>query len=198
VYQKHRIEALSDGIFAIVMTLLVLDLKVPAHVVPGHVWEALRGDGESWLAFLITFAISARYWMLQHNVFKLTETYTHQAIVFTFIFLGFVSILPFSSSLVGHYGSDHIVFMLYCANQSAIGFALISKLEYIRRREHLANTLDLAHLRVRLYTISLTMLIGGICAWLFSPKYILIVPAVLFLLMRRVEKVLAQNSALKA
>jgi uncharacterized membrane protein len=187
MYSKHRIEGLSDAIFAIVMTLLVLELKVPTDVVHGHLWEALRGGGEDWLAFFITFFISARYWMLQHNIFKLTEGFTHHAVILTFIFLGLVTILPFSSALVGRHASESLSVILYCANQSAIGLALIAKLEFIRVRDHLPKSWEMTHLRLRLYTLSLTMAVVATCARFFSIRYLLIIPVISLLVARILE-----------
>ena len=155
MYSKHRLEGLSDAIFAIVMTLLVLELKVPTDVVHGHLWEALKLDGEDWLAFFITFLVSARYWIHQHDVFKLTDHYSHPAVVLTFIFLGLVTILPFSSTLVGRHASEPLALVLYCGNQTAIGIALIAKLEFLRRRDHIPKSAEMTRLRLRLYTICL-------------------------------------------
>jgi uncharacterized membrane protein len=147
MYSKKRLEALSDGIFAIAMTLLVLELKVPTDFAHGQLWQALRLESNDWLAFLITFCIAARYWMLQHNVFMLTENFTHSAVVLTFTFLGLITILPFSSSLMGRYASEPLAFCLYCANQSAIGGVLIAKLEFLRIREHLKKSAEMQHVR---------------------------------------------------
>jgi uncharacterized membrane protein len=185
MYKKQRIEALSDGIFAIAMTLLVLELKVPANIVPGHLWQALHADREGWLAFLITFFIAARYWVLQHDVFHLTDKFNHHAVLVTFIFLGFVTVLPFSSSLVGHHGSEPLAFSLYCANQAAIGASLIYKLEYLRLRNHVSITSALQYVRGRLYSLTGVMATTAIAVWFIPMRWIFIVPTGLILATRR-------------
>ena len=187
MYSKHRLEALSDAIFAIVMTLLVLELKVPTDVVHGHLWEALRVDGEDWIAFFITFLVSARYWIHQHDVFKLTDNYSHHAVVLTFIFLGFVTILPFSSTLVGRHASEPLALVLYCGNQTAIGIALIAKLEFLRHRDHIPKSAEMTRLRLRLYTITLTMATAAAFANIPQRLYLLIVPAVSITVSRIIE-----------
>jgi uncharacterized membrane protein len=184
MYSKRRLEGLSDGIFAIAMTLLVLDLKVPTDFVHGQLWTALRLESTGWLAFLITFCIAARYWMLQHNVFKLTENYTHTAVVLTFTFLGLVTILPFSSSLIGRYASEPLAFALYCANQAAIGAVLIAKLEYLRIRERLRKSEEMQHVRSRLYSLTVAMALAGSLAWLIPIRISWILPAAVLTLGR--------------
>jgi uncharacterized membrane protein len=176
MYNKNRLEALSDGIFAIVMTLLVLELKVPVDIVHGHLWESLRLEGENWVAFTITFCIAARYWMLQHNVFQLTDRFTHHAVIITFVFLGMVTILPFSSSLVGRHGSEPVAFFIYCANQAAIGAALITKLEFLRIRGKIPRTAEMQHLRMRLYTLTSGMAAAAGFAWVLPIRYVWIFP----------------------
>jgi uncharacterized membrane protein len=186
MYSKTRLEALSDAIFAIVMTLLVLELKVPINTAPGHLAEALRQDKEAWLAFLITFCIAARYWMLQHDVFHLTERFTHHAVILTFAFLGFVTVLPFSSSLIGTHGSEPLAVFLYCLNQAAIGGALIAKLEFLRIRDHIPASADMRYIRGRLYTLTGSMAAASILIWIVPLKYIMIIPIVIITLGRRV------------
>ena len=185
MYSKTRIEALSDGIFAITMTLLVLELKVPEGIAHGQLWPALHSQGESWLAFLITFFIAARYWMPQHNVIALTGNFNRQAVVLTFLFLCFVTILPFSSSLVGHYGGIRFVFFLYCANHAAIGLALIAKLEYLRIRDHIPKSPEMQHVRFRLYSLTGVMALTGCTATFVPLRYVFIFPALALLISRR-------------
>jgi uncharacterized membrane protein len=185
MYSKTRIEALSDGIFAIVMTLLVLELKVPEGLAHDQLWAALRSESESWIAFFITFFIAARYWMLQHNVIALTGNFTRQAMTITFLFLGLVTILPFSSSLVGHYGSSPLAFFLYCANQTAIGAALIAKLEYLRLRDHIPKSPDMQYVRFRLYSLTGVMAITACTATFVPLRYVFIFPAATLLISRR-------------
>ena len=95
MFSKHRIEALSDAIFAIVMTLLVLDLKVPETIGPGGLLHALAADRATWASFFLTFLLASVFWVLQHQVFDLLEAISHQTLIPTFVFLGFVTILPF-------------------------------------------------------------------------------------------------------
>jgi uncharacterized membrane protein len=184
MYSKKRLEALSDGIFAIAMTLLVLELKVPTNFAHGQLWQALRLESNDWLAFLITFCIAARYWMLQHNVFMLTENFTHSAVVLTFTFLGLITILPFSSSLMGRYASEPLAFCLYCANQSAIGGVLIAKLEFLRIREHLKKSAEMQHVRSRLYSLTVAMALAGSLAWVIPIRYVWILPVCMLTLGR--------------
>ena len=73
MYSKQRIEILSDGIFAIVMTLLVLDVKVPVDVPSGHLWQALQMEGHLWASYLVTFVLAAYYWTIQHRLLNLIE-----------------------------------------------------------------------------------------------------------------------------
>src|SRR5438445_7772295 len=69
---KGRLEALSDGVFAIVMTLLVLDLKVPdlpRHVATAELAQALKHESPLFLTFFITFLISGVFWYLHQLSF---------------------------------------------------------------------------------------------------------------------------------
>ncbi len=60
MFSKRRIEALSDGVFAIAMTLLILDLKVPLDTPPGQLGAALLHDVASWVSFMVTFGSQLR------------------------------------------------------------------------------------------------------------------------------------------
>ena len=78
------------------MTLLILDIKVPFDVPPGHLWEAIRHEGHTWISFVVTFALSSRYWVLEHKLFALIDHVLPRTFVTTFLFLGLITVLPFS------------------------------------------------------------------------------------------------------
>ena len=132
MFSKHRLEALSDGVFAIAMTLLVLDIKVPVGVAKGQLGEALAKDAHGWISFAITFFIASVFWTFQHRLFELLEGVSQKMLVPTFVFLAFVSVLPFSTSLWGRHISEPLALLIYFGNQFAIAVALTVKLELAR------------------------------------------------------------------
>ena len=107
---KHRIEALSDGIFAIAMTLLILDIKVPGEIAPGGLGHAIAHEGHEWISFLVTFVIASTFWVAQHRVFDLLEEIRTESLVLTFVTLGFVTVLPFTTSVWGHHIAESLAF----------------------------------------------------------------------------------------
>src|SRR5947209_6864270 len=105
MFSKHRVEALSDGIFAIVMTLLIIEIKVPEK---GPLAEALRSQAHEWISFAVTFGIASLFWVLQHRLFDLVERLNTGILTLTFLALCLVTVLPFSTSLWGHHIAEPI------------------------------------------------------------------------------------------
>lgn len=64
--EKGRLEAFSDGVFAIIITIMVLDLKIPSH---GN-WTAIMNDAwmSTFLAYLVSFIITASFWVSHHLI----------------------------------------------------------------------------------------------------------------------------------
>ena len=161
MFSKHRLEALSDAVFAIAMTLLILDIKVPMESGGGTLGLALRHEGHEWISFVITFGISSLFWVLQHKVFEVLENVGGGSTVLTFVFLGFVTTLPFSTALWGHHISQPVASMFYFGNQFLIALTLALKLEMARRKGHTRLGEELAHLRLRLWVLCGVM--GSTC-----------------------------------
>jgi uncharacterized membrane protein len=170
-------EALSDGVFAIVMTLLVLDLKVPTDSAPGQLGSALLKDWHEWVSFAITFTLASTFWMFQHRVFDLVKRIDTLSAVLTFLFLGFVSVLPFTTSLWGHHIKDPLAFVLYFLNQLALAAALTAKVELARARGELEAGPETGVMRLRLYLICLTMAVGAVSA-AFVPLNLMSLPII--------------------
>jgi TMEM175 potassium channel family protein len=142
---KTRIEALSDGVFAIVVTLLVLDIRIPElprHAANREVLHAMAALGPTFFAFTITFVLAVAFWYMHHLTFH-NITYVTRAVVFLNLpFLMFVSLLPFSTGLLARVGLDHpIGLTVYFANQLALGLALNAQWAYARRHKLLVSPL---------------------------------------------------------
>ncbi|HEY4358192.1 MAG TPA: TMEM175 family protein [Acidobacteriaceae bacterium] len=198
MYSKHRLEALSDGIFAIAMTLLVLELKVPGHVAQGELGHVLKQDSHAWVSFVVTFAIASVFWTLQHRVFDAVEGYGPQTMVPTFFFLGLVSVLPFSTSLWGQHLGEPLAFFLYFLNQFAIAAALTIKLELARSYGHLHPGADIRILRFRLWTMVISMGAAALGAWFLPSRYMGIAPALCGAVLGRIRRHLARKYAAQA
>lgn len=179
MFSKHRLEALSDGVFAIVMTLLILDIKVPVDVAVGGLGAALARDGHAWVSFGVTFLISSIFWNLQRKVFDLVDELTTESLVLTFVFLGLVMVLPFSTSLWGHYIRERLAFVLYFGNQLAIAIVLTAKLEISRLRGHLHHGPEASVLRLRLYVMCAVMASAAIGALVLPINRVWIAPLTL-------------------
>jgi uncharacterized membrane protein len=94
-----RVEAFSDGVFAIAITLLVLDLKIaPGEV--SHLWSALAGDWPSYLAFVTSFLTIGAVWLTHHSLFVRLRFVDPALMRLNIVLLMVVSLLPFPTALV--------------------------------------------------------------------------------------------------
>lgn len=106
-FELNRLAALSDGVFAIALTLLVLDLKLPTRdamstdVAVGLSFdEALLGQIPHALSWILSFAILVRLWVVQHALLVGGGQRTRSFMGWNFVFLGAVSVVPFTASLI--------------------------------------------------------------------------------------------------
>jgi len=98
---KNRLEAFSDGVLAIVITIMVLELKVP-H---GHELADLRPLLPVFLAYILSFAYLAIYWNNHHHMMHLTPTITGGVLWANLHLLFWLSLIPFAT---GWMGENHI------------------------------------------------------------------------------------------
>jgi uncharacterized membrane protein len=126
---KHRLEGLSDGVFAVVLTLLVLELKVDhlsAHASDSEVWQQLAELRRPLVGYAVTFAIAGMFWLLQHRKFLLLTHTTMRHAWLTLLFLFWVTLLPFSISVWMRTISHPAGLFVYYANMALIGGSLLA------------------------------------------------------------------------
>jgi uncharacterized membrane protein len=103
----ERVEAFSDGVFAIAITLLILDVKVPRS--PGTSLDLLRELLHLWpsyFALVLSFVMIGIYWANHHYVFKLFEKTDHGLNLLNLLLLLCISFLPFPTAVLGDYILD--------------------------------------------------------------------------------------------
>jgi TMEM175 potassium channel family protein len=101
----QRIEAFSDGVFAIAITLLVLELKVPGHdvVAARGVGHSLLAQWPSYLAYITSFVTILVMWVKHHLMFSLIQRSDHMFLYWNGLLLFFVTFLPFPTAVLAEY-----------------------------------------------------------------------------------------------
>ena len=95
-----RLEAFSDGIFAIAMTLLVLEIRLPEDLAPGTLANSLLHLWRSYLAFLTSFATIGVMWVNHHRVFNLIRRTDQGILALNLLLMLGVTFLPFPTAVV--------------------------------------------------------------------------------------------------
>jgi uncharacterized membrane protein len=127
-FSKVRLEMLCDGIFCVAMTLLVLELKppdLPRQSEPAAIWHALREHGLSFMGFALTFLLAGATWLAHHRMFQHLRSASRALVLLTMPFLMFVTLLPFSTSMLTAFGPQNPVSLtFYLGNQFALAALL--------------------------------------------------------------------------
>lgn len=102
---KTRLEFLSDGVFAIVMTLLAIEIKVPEHIGTGEeLLHNLQELAPLFLGYFMSFAILTMFWLSHHGLYNyFTKTVNRQMVILNMLYLSFIALVPFSTHLLGEY-----------------------------------------------------------------------------------------------
>jgi uncharacterized membrane protein len=115
-----RIVAFSDGVFSIAITLLVLNLLVDPGIAHKDLATELWAQHENLLAYAISFAVIGRFWLVHHRFFGEVTAFDSKLIALNMLYLGWIVLIPFSSSLIGDYGGVTISVVIYAVNLSAV------------------------------------------------------------------------------
>ena len=98
--ETNRVEAFSDGVFAIAITLLILEIKVPLQVGPGHLASALLHEWPSYLAFLTSFFTIGVMWMNHHRLFTVIRMADDALIALNLLLLLGITWIPFPTAVL--------------------------------------------------------------------------------------------------
>ncbi|HEY3783372.1 MAG TPA: DM13 domain-containing protein [Fimbriimonadaceae bacterium] len=194
---KNRIEALSDGLFAVAMTILVLGFKLPNLPSDSPNVQVAPAILALWPAF-VTYAIAfigiGIYWVLHHLVYHAVRVVDRVLLWLNILFFLFLVVLPFSVQLVNQFTRAPIAPALFGANLAIVGWLLYFQWAYVMAHPNMqVESLpkaykDVIGLRVAVAPAAAT-LTALICFWSVSTSlvvYVLLLP--FYLLPARAEK----------
>ncbi|MFI8092461.1 TMEM175 family protein [Streptomyces sp. NPDC086080] len=173
----ERLVALADGVFAIAITLLVLDVSVPQGLDPGEYHQALRDTLPNLGAYAITLAVLAGFWRDHRAIFRTVRQVDGDVIALTVLGLGIAALLPFPTALVSEYGDETVSVIIYSAAVASLGAvhlalaALVVRRPWLRGgaapvRDEVLSAIDLGvTVVVFLVTIPLVLIIGPAAMW---------------------------------
>jgi uncharacterized membrane protein len=124
---KARFESFSDGVFAIAITLLILEVRLPADAsARSSSWEQARALLSIWPQYLVyaaSFATIGIMWINHHALFKEARRITHGCTLANLLLLGLISFLPFTTEVLGHFGLTPTAVVYYGLTMVAIALA---------------------------------------------------------------------------
>jgi uncharacterized membrane protein len=133
---KDRLETCSDGVFAIVITLLVLDIKLPeggSAGLPHALMEALPRVA----AYVLSFAIIGLYWISHHRSFQLIAKVDGAVFWLNLLLLLLLSFIPFPTALLGRYPNEALPIVIYGLTLIACNAVGLCLMAYLLRHPHL-------------------------------------------------------------
>ena len=141
-FSTERICAFTDGVYAIVITLLVLELKAPegSGLTNEQVFTDILKQSRAFLAYFISFFVVGWLWFRHHGIFKALEKSDNVVILVNFIHLLFVSLIPYTASVAGRYAQDQLAVLMFFGNIGLSGLTVSLLKQYVLPKTDWQNT----------------------------------------------------------
>lgn len=208
-FQLDRLILFSDAVFAIAITLLVIEIKVPLieHGGTHQLKESLKEKIPEFFGFFLSFAVIGQFWITHHRMFGYVTGYTNGLLWLNLLVLFWIVLVPFTSGLNSHYGNLDIVWVIYSLNMFMISVSLNWLYRYIgdekRNISALASSPVIKKFAYeRNISIMLTFLLGALLClpgWLWSSiaaRFVFfLIPVAIAIINRRAAK--ARQAAVK-
>jgi len=140
---RARLAQLSDGIFAIVMTILVFEIKVPTVFGPvdnASLWLAIKELLPLFLSYVLSFALLFTYWRGQHFFVSVyAKTVDSVLTNINALFFMLISLVPFSASILGQYNQNELAVVIFGVHIILIGLVLYWMRRYVLYSKHIKN-----------------------------------------------------------
>lgn len=150
----ERLVFFSDAVFAIAMTLLIIDIHVPEADTPQELWNGLLQLWPNLLGFVISFFVISLYWRNHHRMFHFIKRYDRTLINLNFALLFLIVLLPFTTALISLHGDWQLPVAIYDSSLALAGLIMAAIWVYATSGDRLVDA-GLDRRLVRQYTFRL-------------------------------------------
>ena len=192
-FQLERLILFTDAVFAIAITLLALEIKVPelreVHS-EAEVWETVLNLTPRFIGFLTAYFVIAIYWIAHHRTFRYVYGYDGKLIWLNMLFLLSIVLMPFTAAFQGEYPLLKAPWVLYCGGVIFTGLMQVALQVYIRNPAHgLTHAVHRGHPDLDLFRPLLTVsvfILSAACIlltdtyWLSRLLLLLMIPLFMF------------------
>jgi uncharacterized membrane protein len=185
MFSRTRLDTLSDGVFSVAMTLLVLDVRLPEDFHPrdgGELAEALIGLWPKFFPYVLSFGVLGLRWLANLEVRSRAEHLDREYVNWWLLYLLLITCVPFSTIVVGRYGNLAPAIWLYAGHTlltSLVGLRMVSITPDLEKDDHLRRRQMSAFLLIAasVIAIALSFVRPSLALWAFMLP--LVVPPVM-------------------
>ena len=192
-FQLERLILFSDAVFAIAITLLVIEIKIPEihekPVTENAVLHKLAELIPKFVGFLVSFLLIGQYWIVHHRMFSFVINFTDRLIWLNILFLFAIALMPFSTGFYSEYVLRGVVtpVIFYTANIALLGLANFLMWRYLsNKKNNLTENLTPAlakYFSLRALTVPVIFVIFSF-VYLYKPMIAFFIPILIPFIMR--------------
>ncbi|MBU0611988.1 DUF1211 domain-containing protein [Patescibacteria group bacterium] len=138
-----RLEELSDGIFAIVMTILVFELKIPQSIIifnNSELWVAIKNLAPSIISYVLSFTLLFTYWRAHHFFISVyAKNIDIKLTNLNALFFLLIGLVPFSASVLGRFHQTGLAIIIFGTHIALIGLCLYWMRNYVFFSDQIKN-----------------------------------------------------------
>jgi uncharacterized membrane protein len=185
----NRLDQLADGIFAIVMTILVFDIRVPAVWGPIDnmgLWLQIRQLYPFFLSYLLSFSLLFTYWRAHHFFISVYAKNIDPMLTnINALFFMLISLVPFSASILGLYSRNQLSVVVFSIHTILIGLTLYWMRRYVFYSPHIQNP-EITKREIRgsvirtLVPVFFALIAIPLCFWSIKVSIVLLTLMVIF------------------
>jgi len=212
-FQLERLILFSDAVFAIAITLLVIEIKVPDKELLKHnggisdaaIVDSLGHLIPKFIGFIISFMFIGLYWTIHHRMFGFVTSYNRKLLVLNLVFLFFIALMPFSTGFYSEYSGRElfekqlkIPFTFYVLNFCCLGFMNYFMWRYIsnpknKLAEPAIDPLTVKIARIRSIVVPFIFLLALPVAYFSNILYAVFIPMLIPITMRILMRVVKKR-----
>jgi len=192
-FQLERLILFSDAVFAIAITLLVIEIKIPEihekPVTDNAVLHKLAELIPKFVGFLVSFLLIGQYWIVHHRMFSFVINFTDRLIWLNILFLFAIALMPFSTGFYSEYVLRGVVtpVIFYTGNIALLGLANFLMWRYLSNQKNkLTENLTPAlakYFSLRALTVPIIFVIFSF-VYLYNPTIAFFIPMLIPLILR--------------